>query len=82
MDIKALNEFVIPYLVPDIPTEPGLYLYLRNNQKGSNKVDIVEIRLEKGFLIAESDNWDSYLPVNAITKYYPGKWSKKIYFEK
>ena len=84
MELKAIEEFITPVLLNEVPTEPGLYLYLQTKQENKNSpiVDLVEVRYEKSSLIADSDNWDSYLPVKAINKYYPGKWSKKIYFEK
>ena len=84
MEPKAIEEFIAPVLLNEVPTEPGLYLYIQTKQENDRYpfIDLVEIRYEKSSLIADSDHWETYLPVKAINKYYPGKWSKKIYFEK
>lgn len=84
MEPKAIEEFITPVLLNEVPTEPGLYLYIQTEQQDEKYplVDLVEVRYEKSSLIADSDHWETYLPVKAINKYYPGKWSKKIYFEK
>lgn len=79
-----MEQFVNPYLVETIPTEPGLYLFVRKEQgmKSYTIVDLVEIRLdEDNELIGDSDNWFDWLPISQVQKDMPGKWSKKISFE-
>ena len=84
MEIPAMEQFVNPHLVDTIPTEPGLYLYVREEQKIEPYpiIELVEIRLdEDNDLIGDSDNWVTWLPIALVEKEMPGSWSKKISFE-
>ena len=89
MELKEIKELVKPNLVTIDPTSPGLYLYFRKKEKRSLglpfDVDLVAVREETGengqkYLIADSDSWITYFPVEDVKREYPGKWSSKICF--
>jgi len=87
MELKEIRELVKPNLVTIDPTSPGLYLYFRKKDKHNlyPPVDLVAVREQteengQKYLIADSDSWITYFPVEDVKREYPGKWSSKIYF--
>lgn len=87
MELEALREFVNPYLTDNIPTEPGLYLFLHNEEISNAEtckyplVTLVEVRFYKKELIADSDNWETYVSLKRMKDIIGvGRWSTKIKF--
>lgn len=82
MEFEAYKDFVIPNLIDERPTSPGLYLYATYNNSPLNHVEVnlVEVRYQNDTLIADSDDWETFLAVDLIHKFIPGKWSSKIDF--
>jgi len=56
------------------PREEGFYLY----KKCDGSCDKVEVYRFKDVLLADSDNWFTFLPVELVTKYICGRWNRRI----
>lgn len=79
MEKRAIISYVGEWS-DKVPSEEGLYLFIREEQESPDYpfVDLVELTFQFGQLIADSDYWITYFPIEMVGK---GKWSKKIKFE-
>ena len=87
MELEALREFVNPYLTNNTPIKPGLYLFLEDAEISDKLsysyplVSLVEIRFYRNILIADSDDWETYIPLDDVKSIIgTGRWSTKINF--
>ena len=79
---SVYNTYVKPYLTEELPSIPGLYLYVKEEQDSLYYyVDFVNVNFRKDLncLVADSNTWYTYFPVHHVEKEVgPGKWTKQI----
>lgn len=83
MEIRAFEKFVKPYLTDEIPSEEGLYFFVKYVD-GEAEVDLVDIIEDRGILTADSESWATYYDVHGVGIYegrFPYKWSQKLNFK-
>ena len=83
MDMHAIEKFLCGVIAENAPDKPGLYLYFpdyKDEFSDMPPVQLVEVRAEPdaGFLLADSDAWYTYFPVDLIQTYMPGIWTRPI----
>lgn len=81
MELFAIEKFLCGKVSYEVPTEPGLYLYI--NDLGLDEyplVDLVEVRQYGLILMADSDTWETYIPVSKVAKACPGIWTRRLMF--
>jgi hypothetical protein len=81
VELKAIEQFIGTNIAPSAPKEEGLYLYISVEfDDNYPNVSLVEVRKYRKTLIADSDSWETYLPVSHLHHYRDGIWTNKLNF--
>ena len=85
VDYPAIEQFLCGVISDHVPDQPGLYLYFpdyKDEFSETPPVHLVEIRTDpkEGFLIADSDAWYTFFPLDLVQTYMPGIWTRPITF--
>lgn len=84
METIAISQFMCGRIASSIPQKEGLYLYIKDYEHVNEdlydnpQVCVVEVRWYMDTLIADSDSFFTYLPVEMVDKEIPGLWTVKL----
>lgn len=91
METQAFEKFVKPYLTDKLPSEEGIYLFVKfiTDEEGDEdynriEIDLVDVVEYAGDLYADSESWPTYYNINYVGIYegqFFHSWSNKINFK-
>ena len=82
MELTAIERFICGSIASSMPEDEGLYLYMMVPSEPDFEdyphVCVVEVQWYKNTLMADSDSFFTYMPVEMVGREIPGLWSVKL----